>query len=75
MSTSRIINIVLSELSVENLKIQEDLELSINSTDPNVNNKVNKIKVLLEKIAINEIMISKFQSLLSDLNNNKEKEN
>lgn len=74
MSTNRVVNIVLTELSVENLKLQEDLELSINSRDLETNDKVNKIKVLLEKLALNEMMISKFQTLLSNLNNNEQKE-
>ena len=74
MSTNRVVNIVLTELSVENLKLQEDLELLINSRDLETNNKVNKIKVFLEKLALNEIMISKFQTLLSNLNNNEQKE-
>jgi hypothetical protein len=74
MSTNRVVNIVLTELSVENLKLQEDLEISINSRDLETNDKVNKIKVLLEKLALNEMMISKFQTLLSNLNNNEQKE-
>ena len=69
MDTSRIINIILSDLSLENLKLQETLERSINSNDY-VEQKVNEIKSALKALAINELMIGKFQSLVSNPNNN-----
>lgn len=68
MDTARIINIVLTELSVENLKLQEKLENQINSKDQ-IEQKVLAIKDSLRLLAINELMITKFQSLVSNTNN------
>lgn len=69
MDTSRVINIILSDLSLENLKLQETLERSINSND-HVEQKVNDVKSALRALAINELMIGKFQALVSKPNNN-----
>lgn len=69
MDTSRIITIILSDLSLENLKLQETLERSINSNE-HVEQKVNDVKSALRALAINELMIGKFQALVSKPNNN-----
>ena len=69
MDTSRVINIILSDLSLENLKLQETIERSINSND-HVEQKVNDVKSALRALAINELMIGKFQALVSKPNNN-----
>lgn len=63
MDTNRLVNLVLSDLSLENLKLQERLEQAINSTD-DVDNKVSKVKDVLEKLTVNELTIAKFQSLV-----------
>lgn len=70
MNTERLVNIILSELSLDNLKEQETLEKTINS-DLNINDKIKNVKEQLEKLVISEMMITKFQSLISDTNNNK----
>jgi len=69
MDTHRIINIVLSDLSTANLSLQENLEYYINQSNP-VETKVQLIKTTLREIALNELMISKFQSLISPNNTN-----
>ena len=69
MDTNRIINIVLSDLSTTNLSLQENLEYYINQSNP-VETKVQLIKTTLREIALNELMISKFQSLISPNNTN-----
>jgi hypothetical protein len=68
MDTSRIVNIILSELSIENLKLQEKLENQINS-NRQIEEKVLAVKDALKSLAINELMISKFQSMVSNQNN------
>lgn len=69
MDTNRIITIIMSDLSLDNLKLQESLEKSINSSD-DINKKVMDVKNLLGKIATNELMIKKFQELTTPNNNN-----
>ena len=69
MDTNRIVNIILTDLSLENLKLQEKLEFEINSVSQ-VDSKILKIKDLLRSIALNELSLTKFQSLVSQTNNN-----
>jgi hypothetical protein len=69
MDTNRIVNIILTDLSLENLKLQEKLEFEINSVSQ-VDSKILKIKDLLRSIALNELSLTKFQSLVSEPNNN-----
>jgi len=69
METNRIVSIIISDLSLENLKLQESLEKAINSSD-DVNTKLTKVKMYLAELATNEMMITKFQSLVSPQNNN-----
>ena len=69
MDTNRIVYIILSDLSLENLKLQEKLEFEINSVSE-VDSKILKIKDLLRSIALNELSLTKFQSLVSEPNNN-----
>lgn len=54
---------------MENLKLQEDLEKVINDTD-NTNSKLIRVKQALKELTINEIMINKFQNIVSPTNNN-----
>lgn len=68
MNTERTINIVLSELALDNLKLQDELELAINNAET-IDDKVKTIKEILAKMVINESSLTKFQALLS--NNNK----
>jgi hypothetical protein len=69
METNRIVSIIISDLSLENLKLQESLEKAINNND-DVEIKLNKVKKNLADLAMNEMMITKFQSLVSPQNNN-----
>lgn len=69
MDSKRIVNIILTDLSLENLKLQERLEFEINSVSQ-VDVKTFKIKELLKEIAINELALTKFQALVSQPNNN-----
>jgi endo-alpha-1,4-polygalactosaminidase (GH114 family) len=69
MDANRIVNIILTDLSLENLKLQEKLEFEINSTSQ-VETKTLKIKELLKNISLNELSLAKFQTLVSQPNNN-----
>jgi len=69
MDTTRLINIILSDLSLENLKLQEKLERSINSNNE-IEKKILDTKSILEALVLNELMITKFQSLVSKPDNN-----
>lgn len=73
MNTNRVMNIIVTELSVQHLKLQEKLEQDINSNE-DINNKVDLVKKTLRELAITELMISKLQSTTSN-NNNNENEN
>ena len=68
MNGERIFKIVMMELSSDLLKLEEELECSINS-DIDVNTKTIKIKELLSQIAITEASMAKFTSMAS-INNN-----
>lgn len=69
MNTNRIISIILSDLSLENLKLQDTIEKSINSNE-NIDTKIFDVKSTLKNLVLNELMIGKFQSLISTINNN-----
>jgi hypothetical protein len=69
MDTNRVINIILTDISLENLKLQENLEQEINSTKK-INEKVLAVKDALRSLAINELMIAKFQELILKTDNN-----
>ena len=68
MDSNRIVSIIMSELSLDNLKLQESLEKTINSAEE-IDKKTLRVKSLLGELALNEIMITKFQSLVSPNNN------
>jgi len=64
MRTERLINVVLSDLALENLKLQDDLEVAINNAET-IDDKVKTIKEILGKIVQNESSITKFQALIT----------
>lgn len=64
MDTKRLANLILAELSLENLKIQERLENTINSTTLNVDNKLFEVRELLKQLTLNELSAAKFQQLI-----------
>lgn len=64
MRTERLINVVLSDLALENLKLQDELEVAINNAET-IDDKVKTIKEILGKIVQNESSIAKFQALIT----------
>lgn len=73
MNTERLFNIVISELSIDKLKLESELETAINSTD-GVDAKVMEIKHILARMSTIENCIAKFSNLINN-NNNNQKEN
>jgi len=73
MNGDRLFKTILMELNLDSIKLEDELETTINS-DMNINYKTIKIKELLTKIAITEASITKFSSMVS-INNNKEIKN
>jgi len=69
METQRTIKLVLMELAVDNLKLEDQLERTINS-DSEINNKTERIKTILAQIVAVEASITKFTSLITPKNNN-----
>jgi hypothetical protein len=74
MNTERIFKIVLTELSSDVLKLEEELESEINSSSE-INEKVTRIKKLLSDIVTTEASIVKFTNMVSYNNNNEELKN
>jgi hypothetical protein len=72
MNSDRLFKIILSDLTSENLKNEEELERVINS-DNEIDVKVGRIKSLLNQISLTEISIAKFSNMLTVNNNNDNK--
>ena len=68
MDGERLFKIVMMDLNSDLLKLEDELETTINSS-MDVNEKTKKIKKLLSNIAINEASITKFSSMVSMTNN------
>jgi hypothetical protein len=69
METARLIKIILMELTTDNLKLEEELEKTING-DLEINTKTQQIKHLLSRIVATEASIAKFTSMMTNNNNN-----
>lgn len=61
---NRIFNIVLTDINLDNLKLQEKLEREINSTS-DVENQLANIKSILTEMVNNDLMLSKFTALIT----------
>lgn len=68
MDGERLFKIVMMDLNSDLLKLEDELETTINSS-MDVNEKTKKIKKLLSNIAITEASITKFSAMVS-INNN-----
>lgn len=72
METNRFIQIMIMELTSKALKLEEKLEMVINS-DLDIDEKIQKSKKLLRKLTVAENEHARFMNLLSkDENNNQE---
>ena len=68
MDGERLFKIVMMDLNSDLLKLEDELEMTINSS-MDVNEKTKKIKKLLSSMAITEASITKFSSMVSMTNN------
>ena len=68
MDGERHFKIVMMDLNSDLLKLEDELEMTINSS-MDVNEKNKKIKTLLSNIAITEASITKFSTMVSITNN------
>lgn len=68
MDGERLFKIVMMDLNSDLLKLEDELEMTINSS-MDVNEKTKKIKTLLSNIAITEASITKFSGMVSITNN------
>ena len=68
MDGERLFKIVMIDLNSDLLKLEDELEMTINSS-MDVNEKTKKIKTLLSNIAITEASITKFSGMVSITNN------
>lgn len=59
----RFFNIIMSDLTSEQMKLEEELEFAINSKN-DIHTKVNTVKDLLNKLIINEASMVKFASMI-----------
>lgn len=77
MDTQRLVQIVIMELTADNLKLEHELETTMNG-DLEIEEKTKKIKFLLSKIVNTEASLAKFASMVSnnnDLTQNKDGQN
>lgn len=70
MEVPTIFNTVLTDLMNDRVQLEQELERCLN-LDIDVPSKVNKIKVALENIAKNDLMVSKWQSYIPITNDEK----
>lgn len=75
MDTERIFKIVLGDISISNMKLEEEIERTINS-DMEITLKTSQIKSFLSQMVMNDASIAKFSSLMmNNKNNNDLKQN
>lgn len=70
MEVPEIFNTVLMDLANDRLQLEQELERCVN-LDISVPDKVNKIKVALKDIAVNDLMVSKWQHYMPITNDDK----
>lgn len=73
MNTERIFNLVMSDMAMDKLKIEDDMERIINNKDMAIDDKILQMKTLLYRLSSTENAIATFSNLLNN-NNKKEKE-
>jgi uncharacterized protein YoxC len=72
MNTERLFNVVLLELSTEKLTIEDALEQTLVSSE-DITNKSHKIKQLVARLATVETSIERFNTMVSNNNDNENK--
>jgi len=69
MNSERTIKIILMELTIDNLKLEDELEKTING-DTEINLKTQQIKHILSRMVTVDASIVKFTSMMTNNNNN-----
>jgi hypothetical protein len=70
MNHDRFFKLMLMDLSSELLKLEEELENTVNSK-LEINEKINTVKKLLNNLSITELSINRFNNMMTK--NNEEK--
>jgi hypothetical protein len=74
MNTERLFNLVMSDMGMDKMKFEDDLERIINNKELSIDEKISMTKSILYRMSTTENAIATFSNLLN--NNNKiEKEN
>ena len=74
MNTERLFNLVMSDMAMDKLKLEDELERIINNKDMSIDVKMLETKSILYRISNTENAIATFSNLLNN-NNKKENEN
>lgn len=74
MNTDRLFNLVMMDMSLDKLKLEEELERVINDKQMMVEDKTSLIKTTLYKLSNTENAIATFSNLLNNNNNNKKED-
>ena len=74
MNTDRLFNLVMMDMSLDKLKLEEELERVINDKQMMVEDKSSLIKSTLYKLSNTENAIVTFSNLLNNNNNNKKED-
>ena len=74
MNTERLLNIVMMDMTMDKMKIEDDIERTINDNDISIDEKTMKMKSLIHRLSTTENSIATFSNMLNN-NNTKEKEN
>jgi|LakMenEpi03Aug12_release.lakeMendotaPanAssembly.Ray.scaffolds.fasta_scaffold02127_34 hypothetical protein len=75
MNTERLLNIVMMDMTMEKMKIEDDIERTINDNNISIDDKTVKMKLLIHRLSTTENSIATFSNMLNNNNNTKEKEN
>lgn len=74
MNTERLFSLLMSDMAMDKMKLEDDLERIINNKDMTIEVKMKEAKTLLYRISTTENAIATFSNLLNN-NNKKENEN
>lgn len=74
MNTERLFSLLMSDMAMDKMKLEDDLERVINNKDLSINDKIIMAKSIIYQISNTENAIATFSNLLNN-NNKKENEN
>jgi len=74
MNTERLFNLVMTDMTMDKMKLEDDLERIINDKDKSIDSKMAEAKAILYRLSSTENAIATFGNLLNN-NNKNEKEN